>query len=148
MVFSIVNRGSSNPLTLGISVDDFTLPGSNGSPMTVTNNVAASDFSAGSAEFTSYVTDISGAEVATPTDFLTDPVDADLTYATYIRGTTFDMRNSLIVSLPERGRMSITATTIAQLPEASSFIAWTSVIGLLGLVHFIRRRRTQCSTPD
>jgi hypothetical protein len=148
MVFSVRNLGSTNPLSLGIAIDDFTLPGADGSQMSLSNNIAASDFSVGAAQFTSYVTDKFGAEVATPTDFLTNSLDADMTFATFIRGLTFDMRNSLIVSLPENGRMSVTATTIASLPEATSLIAWTSVLCLSGLVHIVRRRRMRWANLD
>jgi hypothetical protein len=132
-------------ISFRVDIDDFLLPGSSGSQMSLTNSISTTLLSAdGSASIISNVSDINNVTKYTAASSVageTYSASGAPTLLTFTRGNTFDMGNTISLTLGGGGEATITGTTVAALPEASSIVAWASVLGLAGIFHAVRRRR-------
>jgi hypothetical protein len=150
---TITTRNASaadGSISYRVDVDDFTLPGSNGSQMALNNSISTTWLTGGSASIVSGIgadPDSSGpllfGQQTGPSTVVGPTLSAAGTPSvlTFIRGSTFDMGNVMTINLPGGGEATVTGTTVASLPEASSILAWTVMLALFGLVPLVRRRK-------
>jgi hypothetical protein len=146
------NAGTADgSITYRVEVDDFTLPGTLGSQMRLSNSISTTWLTEdGSASIVSGIgadPDSSGPLLfgqQTAPSTIEGPTLAGAgtpTFLTFIRDNTFDMGNEMTINLPGGGEATVTGTTVAVLPEASSIFAWTIMLALAGFVPVIRRRK-------
>jgi hypothetical protein len=146
------NAGAADgSITYRVDVDDFTLPGTLGSQMALKNSISTTWLTEeGSASIVSGIgadPDAGGPQLfgqQTDPSMVEGPTLAAAgtpTLLTFIRDNTFDMGNVMTINLPGGGEATVTGTTVAVLPEASSIFAWTIMLALAGLVPVMRRRK-------
>lgn len=119
--------------------DVFSLPGTAGDLLAVSNSLTGNHLSGGTAS-ASQISLVDGSPTPTASVSVSSPIPAtDVTYASLLRaGATFTLETQLTTTLPAGTNASFTSITRAVIPEPATIAVW-SALGVIGLLAYRRR---------
>lgn len=137
------NAGSAHQLTVTLTDNAFTMPGSSGTSMNVDSQLSATAITPGG--FVTFQSFFNGSPVSASPQQANAPGGFSDVGNTFTRGASFAMQNVTQINLGPSGRIQETGATTATagnvIPEPATMALTLAGLGSMGLMPWLKRRR-------